>query len=180
MALHFPLLVNGRTIGAFAAQRVAGKSHPDSICTYRVEIVQNKTGDTPRKGEHFFVEHRYGDGAFALVQKAIAEAPLFRSGRSAAPKRATEYDFHEVVRWAEAEGWELVNIAQQTRLSEQREQERQSEAAAKARWRSRAEAAEAAVARVEKIRAEAFRPGDDWHSKVVLEPHLAAALEGRL
>ncbi|EKT83066.1 hypothetical protein Mbo4_052 [Rhodococcus phage Mbo4] len=93
-------------------------------------------------------------------------------------KHATKFEFHEVVRWAEAEGWELVNIAQQIRLSEQREQEKQSEAAAKARWRNRAEEAEATVARVEKVKAEAFRPGDDWRCKVVLEPHLAAALEG--
>jgi hypothetical protein len=39
-------------------------------------------------------------------------------------------------------------------------------------------AAESTVARVEKVRAEAFRPGDDWHGKVVLECHLAAALKG--
>ncbi|MDF3308736.1 hypothetical protein P3H15_27335 [Rhodococcus sp. T2V] len=97
---------------------------------------------------------------------------------AAAEQRATKFDFHEVVRWAEAEGWELVNIAQQTRLSEQREQERQSEAATKARWRNRAEEAEATVARVEKVRSEAFRPGDDWHGRVVLERHLSAALEG--
>lgn len=81
MTLHFPLCVNGHEIGHFEAQRI-GSQHetaPDSIGMYRVEIIQHKSDDMPRKAEHFFVEHRYGDGAFALVQKAIESAGMFRA-----------------------------------------------------------------------------------------------------
>lgn len=68
MALHFPLMVNGETIGRFEAIRVSGGSNEDDVNLYAVEI---------HDGKNFHrltieIEHRYGDGAWVLLQKALA------------------------------------------------------------------------------------------------------------
>ncbi|WP_280485417.1 hypothetical protein [Nocardia cyriacigeorgica] len=68
MALHFRLLINGLTIGNFYAVRVEGEAEADSINTYDVEI---EGGMSDRWREN--VQHRYGDGAWELVRKALEQ-----------------------------------------------------------------------------------------------------------
>lgn len=67
MALHFPLLVNGADIGNFYAVRVSGGTNPDSHNTYNVAI-DSEDGSWSGK-----VRHRYGDGAWTLVHKALTQ-----------------------------------------------------------------------------------------------------------
>ncbi|MCW2092832.1 UNVERIFIED_ORG: hypothetical protein M2328_006112 [Rhodococcus erythropolis] len=75
MALHFPLMINGHTIGHFAAVRKSGGMDPDDMNTYEVEVRKHPLGGAVYApyGEtrSFSVEHRYGDGAWALVRKAL-------------------------------------------------------------------------------------------------------------
>lgn len=72
MALHFTLKISGTEIGDFYARRTAGTPTQDSIGTYDVILT----------GKHFnliwagTVEHRYGDGAWALIARAITAAGL--------------------------------------------------------------------------------------------------------
>ena len=68
MALHFPLLVNGTAIGALYAVRTAGGTDPDDENTYTVEI---RTETPTLKVQTFTLVHRYGDGAWELVRKAL-------------------------------------------------------------------------------------------------------------
>lgn len=68
MALHFPLKVNNETIGVFEAVRTAGGTRPDDINTYWVTI----RTEEPMRTFEFAVDHRYGDGAWGLVRKALA------------------------------------------------------------------------------------------------------------
>lgn len=76
MSLYFPLKVGRETVGAFEAQRMVtipelGKpiTDPDAVHTYSITI-----WDEDDCREMFTVEHRYGDGAWALVQKALAKS----------------------------------------------------------------------------------------------------------
>lgn len=77
MALHFPLMINGHTIGHFTAVRKSGGMDPDDINTYEVEVQEYSPGyDRMLPGWQFpvkkiEVQHRYGDGAWALVRKAM-------------------------------------------------------------------------------------------------------------
>lgn len=80
MALHFPLQVNGQTIGTFEARRrhVDFESdEDDDYVTYEIDM-QIFGGDVyrpnPASRHTFSVEHRPSSGAFALVQAAIAES----------------------------------------------------------------------------------------------------------
>lgn len=65
MALHFPMMVNDRRIGYFYAQRLNEGTNPDSQGIYLIEIENH--GEVWKAQ----ITHRYGDGAFALVRKAI-------------------------------------------------------------------------------------------------------------
>lgn len=68
MALHFPLMVNGEQIGYFEAVRVSGTTNSNSINCYRIRIL--------RKDEpviQYYIEHRYGDGAWVLIREAFNE-----------------------------------------------------------------------------------------------------------
>lgn len=66
MALHFDLKVNGGFIGRFVAQRREPVIPADWVCTYDVTVTDP---DGIRTG---VVRHSYRDGAFALVQTALA------------------------------------------------------------------------------------------------------------
>lgn len=66
IALHFPLMINTTVIGYFYAQRIEGTTDPDSSGIYRIEITHNG------RVWQSTVRHRYGDGAFVLVRKALA------------------------------------------------------------------------------------------------------------
>lgn len=85
MSLNFVLRVNDTAIGAFEAVRVAGDNDPDSINTYDVLIDRLFTREQPFKPTlqrySFTIEHRYGDGAWGLVRKAIEEAGSFLGGK---------------------------------------------------------------------------------------------------
>ena len=83
MAIYFPLLgmtaTGGREymIGYFYAVRRAGTTDPeiidlDSIDQYEVTIDLDRAGDRWSG----IVEHRYGDGAWALIAKALAAADV--------------------------------------------------------------------------------------------------------
>lgn len=79
MALHFPLMINGHSIGSFTAVRIAGGTGIDDMNTYEVEVRQHPLGGAVHApyGEtrSFTVEHRYGDGSWALVRKALEQLP---------------------------------------------------------------------------------------------------------
>ena len=65
MALHFPLMVNGRDIGGFVAVRREKKIPADRICTYDVEITLRGATRT------IVVQHNYDDGPFALIRAGL-------------------------------------------------------------------------------------------------------------
>lgn len=66
MALHFVLKVNDYAIGSFVAQRTTDNgSTPDAVNSYDITI------DTPDWEHDDVIEHRYGDGAWVLVRKAL-------------------------------------------------------------------------------------------------------------
>ena len=74
MALHFPLYVNSTQIGYFYALRTDGGMEPDSINTYEIQIWKCRPlteDDLPERV--FTLTHRYGDGAWVLIQKALTE-----------------------------------------------------------------------------------------------------------
>ena len=74
MTLHFPLMVNGTEIGTLAAHRVEGIPDSDGTCGYYVDIRRHQTEDKPSSRHTFYIKHQPCDGAWALVQKAIAES----------------------------------------------------------------------------------------------------------
>lgn len=67
--LHFPLMVNGSRIGQLCAVRTEGGTNADDINTYQVEIMT----ESPRRVDSIILDHRYGDGAWKLVQKALEQ-----------------------------------------------------------------------------------------------------------
>lgn len=86
MAVTCQLLINDIEIGFVYAQRFRGSMRPDSLGTYRVVVEHN---DERWEGT---VRHRYGDGAWALVQRVleavgdsfaerVVDSPEVRSGR---------------------------------------------------------------------------------------------------
>lgn len=67
MSLHFDLKVNNDVIGGFVAQRqerVAPRM--DAVYHYKITLNGVYAGE---------ISHRYGDGAFALIAKALNELP---------------------------------------------------------------------------------------------------------
>ncbi|MBT2265895.1 hypothetical protein [Rhodococcus erythropolis] len=95
-----------------------------------------------------------------------------------AEAKATELDWDELV-GAIPDGWELWNTAKLERFSEEQERNRQAMTETIARWRARAEEAEATIARVEALRDnhrmhDYYGPGQPF----VAVYDLRAALEG--
>lgn len=68
MALHGPIRVGDLTIGYWSARRTVALEDREQISTYECEVVSHD--DT----HAFEVEHRYSDGALALMAKVIAWA----------------------------------------------------------------------------------------------------------
>ena len=73
MALHASLGINGTQIGLLVAQRLSPQ-HPadDDVCRYDWTLIVGNSrvsGSAP-------LEHRYGDGAWALVAKVIEASGL--------------------------------------------------------------------------------------------------------
>lgn len=68
MTLHFELHVNGQSIReSMTIQRTSpGRPHPDDVNTYVVQAKSDGSWHTVT------VEHRYGDGPWVLVRKALA------------------------------------------------------------------------------------------------------------
>lgn len=66
MSMWFRLMANGNEVGLMEIRRITntgpGDLHPDVVSTYVVTQDGRKLG---------FVEHRYGDGAWALVRAAL-------------------------------------------------------------------------------------------------------------
>lgn len=78
MALHFTLKVNDETIGSFYARRLQrGTPEPDSINAYEWMVFE---GHEPYKG---IIEHRFGDGAWTLVELVLQEVERQRQERIA-------------------------------------------------------------------------------------------------
>lgn len=67
MSLNFQLQINEYPIGLYEAVRIDGEADPDYINTYRVRLY-DKFGRLEWEGE---VKHRYGDGAWALVERSM-------------------------------------------------------------------------------------------------------------
>ncbi|MFB7853793.1 hypothetical protein [Rhodococcus qingshengii] len=74
MALHFPLKINSETIGTFTAIRKSGGIDPDDVNVYEVPI-ETKSAEDPNliTQRAFNLDHRYGDGAWVLVRKALEQ-----------------------------------------------------------------------------------------------------------
>jgi len=70
--LHTTLKINSNAIASFTAVRITNTHapviDPDDVSTYKVEFFDPGAGEI--KGE---VQHRYGDGGWKLLQKAIEE-----------------------------------------------------------------------------------------------------------
>lgn len=65
--------VNDRPVAEIEIVRGEGEgTTPDTVCSYRYRI--NRTGEVPFKIG--FVDHRYGDGALALVRRVCNAAEL--------------------------------------------------------------------------------------------------------
>lgn len=73
--LHFDLAINGQPIGEFSAIRRFGDQDPDSLGEYDVEITA-VDGGILRTRWAGRVTHRYGDGGWVLVARALAVAGL--------------------------------------------------------------------------------------------------------
>lgn len=69
MALWCVLHVNDQAIGHFEAVRIEGGTAPDDVNTYEAKVT--RLGEPTWAGR---VEHRYGDGAWALVRTVLAAA----------------------------------------------------------------------------------------------------------
>lgn len=67
MTLHFTLHVNGRSIaeGMTVRRTTPGQPQPDDVNRYVVQAKCDGTWHT------ITVEHRYGDGPWELVRKAL-------------------------------------------------------------------------------------------------------------
>jgi hypothetical protein len=79
VALHFPLMVNGKQIGGLIAQRREAVIPADRICTYDVQVELNGICRTA------VVRHSYDAGALALVAVALAAVPSLTSADQAMP-----------------------------------------------------------------------------------------------
>jgi hypothetical protein len=79
VALHFPLMVNGKQIGGLIAQRREAAIPADRICTYDVQVELNGVCRTA------VVWHNYDAGAMALVMTALAAVPSLTSTGQAMP-----------------------------------------------------------------------------------------------
>lgn len=68
MALHGSVAVNGAEIARWSARRVAPGGWPeaDDLCTYECEVTTQQG-----EGMRATLEHRYGDGALALLRKIL-------------------------------------------------------------------------------------------------------------
>lgn len=67
MALHFGLMVNGRTIGTVVIQRQEPVVLDDEPNTYHVRTVMYRE----KEFREAMVEHYYRDGALTLIRKAL-------------------------------------------------------------------------------------------------------------
>lgn len=109
MSLHFALMVNHETIGQFDAQRIADMTmpnpgtEPDSINRYNVDLWRGLDTEKPYHHELFKVDHRYGDGAWELVRKSIAQSSFTR-----APKRLTIVQLEELKALARSVAPDLI------------------------------------------------------------------------
>jgi len=76
MSLNFSLRVNNEIVGAFEAQRMVAieqlgqpVTDPDAVHKYSITI-----WDEDNNREMFSIHHRYGDGAWELVRKALEKS----------------------------------------------------------------------------------------------------------
>jgi hypothetical protein len=78
MSLHATLKVNGDPVGMFEAQRrhrPGGGTDPDEVNTYDVCL------STEQGNVWVAVQHRYGDGAWALVRAGIDAVEVAHEAR---------------------------------------------------------------------------------------------------
>lgn len=74
MTLHFDLHVNGQSIheGMTIQRTTPGRPHPDDVNNYVVQAKCDGSWHTVT------VEHRYGDGPWTLVRKALTAVHVAR------------------------------------------------------------------------------------------------------
>lgn len=73
MALHMNLMVNAQQIGYLEAQRLTpGQPTGNDVCQYMWRL--NINGETRSNVADSPVEHRVGDGAWALVARIVDAA----------------------------------------------------------------------------------------------------------
>lgn len=79
MALHMRLMVNDAQAGyLYAQRRDPGRPAGDDVCHYDWSI--NINGKTLSNLDDEPLQHRFGDGAWALVSRIISKAGLAPSG----------------------------------------------------------------------------------------------------
>lgn len=84
MALHFPLYVNETMIGYFYARRIDGDTEGDTINTYLMKIWTHRPADMEDTADiEFNMKHRYGDGAWVLIRKALLKAETLAAYKKA-------------------------------------------------------------------------------------------------
>lgn len=76
------------------------------------------------------------------------------------------------------DGWELRESAQLEEVSRVRQRDLEASQATTARWRARAEEAEATIARVEKLKVDLFQQGGNLIAQWGAARLIGAALEG--
>lgn len=73
MALHMDLMLNGEQIGYLVARRLTpGRPTGEDICRYEWQL--NVNGETRSSPSDTPLEHRFGDGAWALISRVIDAA----------------------------------------------------------------------------------------------------------
>lgn len=80
MSMHFDLMVNLQQIGHLYMKRIdptvaPDQIKPDDMCVYKVEILGERgfNGGAHEVLYRNTTKHRYGDGAWALIHKALGE-----------------------------------------------------------------------------------------------------------
>lgn len=95
MALHMNLMVNGQQVGYLVARRIAPvQPTSNDVCQYEWQLNINGENRSNLAGRP--AEHRFGDGAWALVSRVIDAAG--RGPRDTAPN-STEACPEETHSW---------------------------------------------------------------------------------
>lgn len=128
-------------------------------------------------GDEYMASTRAGDRTEATVLRRADSAHVALVVEQHTNGRIAELGWGELVA-AIPDGWELQESAQLEEVSRVRQRDLEASQATTARWRARAEKAEATIARViTALEAAEKSVPDDWGVTYIYTSHLRAALE---